>query len=166
MRRIGVLMNTAAENAQGRTGVSALLQVLQQLGWTEGRNLRIDIDGARTMSSVIAYMRQNWLRSRRMYPGKWHIERNGGATCHARYTNRVRASLRSGRSWTCYSVARPGSNATGFMNFEYSLSGKWLELLKEIAPQLARAAVVRNPANPASDRSVRCHSSLGAVAAS
>ena len=43
MRRIGVLMNTAAENAQGRTGVSALRQVLQQLGWTEGRNLRIDI---------------------------------------------------------------------------------------------------------------------------
>ena len=47
------------------------------------------------------------------------------------------------------SVARPGSNATGFMNFEYSLSGKWLELLKEIVSQLARAAVVRNPANPA-----------------
>jgi putative ABC transport system substrate-binding protein len=47
-------------------------------------------------------------------------------------------------------LSRPGSNTTGFMNFEYSLSGKWLELLKQIAPRLTRAAVVRNPANPAS----------------
>ena len=61
------------------------------------------------------------------------------------------------------SLARPGGNATGFMNFEYGMSGKWLELLKEIAPGVTRAAVLRDPANALAGRPVRRHPGRGAV---
>ena len=62
------------------------------------------------------------------------------------------------------SLARPGGNATGFMHFEYGMSGKWLELLKEIAPGVTRAAVLRDPTNPAGIGQLRAHPGRGAVA--
>jgi putative ABC transport system substrate-binding protein len=150
MRRIGVLMNTAAENAQGRTGVSALRQVLQQLGWTEGRNLRIDIRWGENdverdrlyAAELVALSPDIILASGTLsVTAVQHVTR-AIPIVFVQVSDPVGAGLVT-------SVARPGSNATGFMNFEYSLSGKWLELLKEIVSQLARAAVVRNPANPA-----------------
>ena len=61
------------------------------------------------------------------------------------------------------SLARPGGNATGFMQFEYDLSGKWLELLKQVAPGVRRAAVLRDPAITSGIRSIRRHSVRGAV---
>ena len=65
MRRIGVLMNTAADNPEGHAGVAAFRQVLQQLGWTDGRNVRIDTRWARTMSIATTNTRRNWSRSSR-----------------------------------------------------------------------------------------------------
>jgi putative ABC transport system substrate-binding protein len=104
MRRIGVLMNLAADESETGARRAAFLQGLQELGWSEGRNLRIDY--------------------------RWGVGDN----------DRHRANAAE--------LAAP-VNATGFMILEYGLGGKWLELLKQIAPRVTRAAVLRNPAIPA-----------------
>ena len=117
------------------------------MGWTDGRNLRIDIRWAQAMLTTFANTRRNWPRSRRMSSSP-----TGTAT--------VAALLQATRTVPIVfvivvdpvgagfveSLARPGGNATGFMPFEYGMSGKWLELLKEIAPRVTRAAVLRDPA--------------------
>ena len=150
MRRIGVLMNTAAENAEGRVGVSAFEQIMRDLGWIDGRNLRIDlrwgendVDRTRTYAAELVALSPNIILASGTLAvaAVKHVTR-AIPIVFVQVSDPVGAGLVT-------SVARPGSNITGFMNFEYSLSGKWLELLKQIRPQLARAAVVRNPATPA-----------------
>ena len=150
MRRIGVLMNTAAENAEGRAGLSAFEHIMQDLGWTDGRNLRIDlrwgendVDRTRTYAAELVALSPNIILASGTLAvaAVKHVTR-ALPIVFVQVSDPVGAGLVT-------SVARPGSNITGFMNFEYSLSGKWLELLKQIRPQLARAAVVRNPATPA-----------------
>ena len=151
MRRIGVLMNTAATNAEGRDGISAFQQVLQELGWAEGRNLRIeirwgenDIDRTRQYAvELIAFSPDIFLTSGTVSTAAAKHVTQAIPIVFVQVSDPVGAGL-------VPSVARPGGNITGFMNFEYSLSGKWLELLKQIMPQLTRVAVVRNPATPAS----------------
>ena len=150
MRRIGVLMNRAADDPEGQARLAAFLQGLQQLGWTDGRNVRIDTRWGEAMPTAFANTRRNWSRSRRMssWPaGTLSVAALQQATrtvpiVFAGVTDPVGAGFVD-------SLARPGGNATGFMIFEYSLSGKWLELLKQIAPSVTRAAVLRDPANPA-----------------
>jgi putative ABC transport system substrate-binding protein len=151
VRRIGVLMNTAADNPEGHAGVAAFQQVLQQLGWTDGRNVRIDtrwgendVDRDRRYATELVALAPDII----LASGTLSVAALQRATrtlpiVFVQVSDPVGAGLVD-------SLARPGGNVTGFMNFEYSLSGKWLELLKQIAPQLTRAAVVRNPANPAS----------------
>jgi putative ABC transport system substrate-binding protein len=148
--RIGVLMNTAADNPEGQAGVAAFQQVLQQLGWIDGRNARIEIRWG-----------NNDVERDRRYAEE--LVALGPDIILASGTVSVAALQRATRTLPIVFVqvsdpvgaglvdtlARPGGNVTGFMNFEYSLSGKWLELLKEIAPSVTRAAVVRNPTNPA-----------------
>ena len=150
IRRIGVLMNTTAENAEGRAGVAAFQQVLQQLGWTQGRNVQIetrwganDVDlDSRYAAELVALAPDVVLASGTLSVAAFQRRTRTIPVVFVQVSDPVGAGLVT-------SVARPGSNVTGFMNFEYSLSGKWLELLKQIMPQLARAAVVRNPATPA-----------------
>jgi putative ABC transport system substrate-binding protein len=150
MRRIGVLMNTPADNAEGHAGVAALRQVLQQLGWTEGRNVWIDIRWGgndldrvrRYTAELVALAPDIILASGTVSTAALERATRTIPIVFVQVSDPVGAGLVD-------TLARPGGNVTGFMNFEYSLSGKWLELLKQIAPRLTRAAVVRNPANPA-----------------
>ena len=150
MWRIGVLMNTAAANAEGRAGISAFSRSCKTWDGPKAATCASRFAGARTTLIARANMRQRLhCILARHFPRKRHLEHGGGKTYH-RDTDRVRARRRSGRRRHRRSLAaQPGGNATGFMIYEYSLSGKSLELLKQIAPNVTRAAVVRNPATPA-----------------
>ena len=148
MRRIGVLMAPAADDPEYQARIAAFLQALQQLGWTDGRNVRIDTRWATTNADDFADTRPNWPRSRRtsswllLAPQPWRRCCRRPAPCRScsRWSSTRSAPVSS------TSLARPGGNATGFTMFEYGMSGKWLELLKEIAPRVTRAAVLRDPA--------------------
>ena len=140
----------AHELGRGRSGrsarIAAFVQGLQQLGWTDGRNVRIDIAGEQAMPTACADTQPNWSRSHRTssWPGASAVGPLQQATrtvpiVFANVTDPVGAGFVD-------SLARPGGNATGFTVFEYGISGKWLELLKEIAPRVTRAAVLRDPA--------------------
>jgi putative ABC transport system substrate-binding protein len=145
MRRIGVLLAAAADDAGYQARVGAFLQALALLGWTIGRNVRID---TRWAGADAAGIRRHAAELAALVPDV--ILAVGGST--------VGPLLQATRTVPIVfpiagdpvgaglvdSLARPGGNATGFMNFEFSLSGKWLELLKEIAPGVTRAAVLRD----------------------
>jgi len=150
MRRIVVLMNTGSENAEARAGVSAFEQIMRDLGWTDGRSLRIDVRwgendpdrSRRYAAELVALSPDIILASGTVSVAAMKSVTRAIPIVFVQVSDPVGAGLVT-------SLARPGTNVTGFMNFEYSFSGKLLELLKQIRPQLARAAVVRNPANPA-----------------
>jgi putative tryptophan/tyrosine transport system substrate-binding protein len=147
VRRIGVLMNV--DNADQRASYAAFLQVLQQLGWTDGRNVRIDTRWAGGHASEIRKYATDMVV---LAPDV--IVATGTAamvplmqatrTVPIVFAN-VADPVGAGFVDT---MARPGGNATGFVQFEYSLSGKWLELLNQIAPGLTRAAILRDPNIP------------------
>jgi ABC-type uncharacterized transport system substrate-binding protein len=146
VRRIGVLM-AVADDPEGQARIAAFLQGLQQLGWAEGRNLQIDTrwgagdaDRFRKYAAELVALAPDVILAA------------GGAV--------VPPLLQATRSVPIVftqtpdpvgagfvdSLARPGGNATGFLTFEYGISAKWLELLKEIAPRVTRAAVIRDAA--------------------
>jgi len=150
MRRIGVLMNRAADDREGQARLVAFQQALQQLGWSEGRNMRMDtrwgendIDRARRYAAELVALAPDVILASGSVSvsALQHVTRTLPIV-FAAVGDPVGIGLVD-------SLARPGGNVTGFMNFEYSLSGKWLELLKQIAPRVTRAAVLRNPAIPA-----------------
>ena len=146
--------------------IAAFLQGLQQSG-LDRRPQRADRLplGRRPMPTTFADTRRNWSRSRRT--SSWPVRHRRVAPLlqATRTVPIVFANVADpvGAGFV-ESLARPGGNATGFMQFEYSLSGKWLELLKEIAPGVTRAAVLRDPAHSRRDRPVRRHPGRGAVA--
>jgi putative tryptophan/tyrosine transport system substrate-binding protein len=146
IRRIGVLTYWTADDAEGQARLAAFAQALKQLGWSEGRNLRIDTrwanaDDIRRHAAELAALAPDVL-----------LAATGTAT--------VAPLLQATRTVPIVfvtvidpvgagfvaSLAQPGGNATGFTIYEYSMSGKWLELLKEIAPRVTRVAVLRDPA--------------------
>jgi ABC-type uncharacterized transport system substrate-binding protein len=146
MRRIGILLAATADDAEFQAWVGAFLQALALLGWTIGRNVRID---TRWAGANAAEIRRHAAELAALAPDV--ILAHGAST--------VGPLLQATRSVPIVfpvaadpvaagfvdSLARPGGNATGFMSTEYSLSGKWLELLKEVAPGVTRAAVLRDP---------------------
>jgi putative ABC transport system substrate-binding protein len=144
MRRIGVLMSVAADGPQGQARLAAFLKGLQQLGWTDGRNVRIDhrwgagdAERSRKYAAELVTL------------GPDVILASGDPVMALQQATRtvpivftiiadpVGAGL-------VESLARPGGNSTGFMSYEHGFGAKWLELLKEIAPTVKRAAVIRN----------------------
>ena len=145
-RRIGVLMNVAADDAEGQARIAAFLQVLQQLGWTDGGNVRIDYRWAagdtgrfqRYAEELLALAPDVILAS--AFPSVQALQRATRTVpiVFAHVSDPVASGF-------VQSLARPGGNATGFMQFEFGLSGKWLELLKQVAPDVTRAAVLRDP---------------------
>ena len=150
MRRIGVLMPPAADDPESQARVAAFLQGLAQLGWTDGRNVRIDTRWATTNADDI---RRHAAELAALAPDV--ILATGTATVapllqatrtvpivFAVVTDPVGAGFRR-RAWRGRAATPPA-----FMQFEYSMSGKWLELLKQIAPGVTRAAVLRDPATP------------------
>jgi putative ABC transport system substrate-binding protein len=150
MRRIGVLMNRAADQPEGQAEVAAFQKALQQLGWNDGGNVRLDI---RWSANDVDLDRKYAAELVALAPDV--VLANGTLSVAAlqRVTRNlsivfVGVSDPVGAGFVD-SLARPGGNVTGFMIFEYSLSGKWLELLKQIAPSVTRAAVLRDSVNPA-----------------
>ena len=150
VRRIGVLMNVAADDPEAPARVGAFSQGLAELGWTIGRNVRIDYrwyagsaDAARKYAAELLALA----------PDVVLASGTLGVTAIQQVTRPVPIVFTLvadpvGAGFV-NSLARPGGNTTGFMLFEYSLSAKWLELLKEIAPRMTRAAVLRDQTNPA-----------------
>ena len=146
MRRIGVLMSLAADDPGGQARVAALQQGLQQLGWTGGRNMHIDV---RWGAGDAERFRKYAAELRALAPDV--IVASGGVTMQAlqQATSSVPVVFALvidpvGAGYVA-SLARPGGNVTGFTLFEYGIGGKWLELLKEIAPQVTRVGVLRDP---------------------
>ena len=148
MRRIGVLMSTAAEDPESQLRLAAFVRGLQQAGWTLGQNVQVDTLWA---SGDAARLRQSMAELLALSPD---IIMAGGRA--ASIVPQVRQAGRDipivfvqgvdpvGTGYVA-SLARPGGNVTGFTQFEYTLSAKWLQLLREIAPGMTRAAVLREP---------------------
>ena len=150
VRRIGVLMNTTASDAEGKARFAAFSQALQRSGWADGRNVRVDvrwIGGAdierfRRQAAELVALAADVI-----------VTTTTPSTLGAQQTTRTvpivfAMAVDPMGGGFVESLARPGGNITGFMQFEYTLSGKWLELLKQIAPGVTRAAVFRDPTNP------------------
>ncbi len=146
VRRIGVLLAATADDSHFQTLVGAFLQALGQLGWTIGRNVRIDIRWATTNAAEI---RRHATEMAAVAPDVIlaHGAAAVGSLLQATRTVPVVFPVVSDPVAAGFvdSLARPGGNATGFMTVEFSMGGKWLELLKQIAPGVTRAAVLRDP---------------------
>jgi putative ABC transport system substrate-binding protein len=149
MRRIGALMNLTADDPEASARVTALAQGLQQLGWTVGRNLQIDYRwGAgdadrsrRYAAELVALVPDVILAGGGSVVGPLLQVARNVPIVFVNAVDPVGAGFVD-------SLAQPGGHVTGFTLFEYGISAKWLELLKEIAPRVTRAAVIRNEAFP------------------
>ena len=145
VRRIGILLPAAADDAEFQTYVGTFLQALALLGWTIGRNVRID---TRWGAANAAEIRRHAAELVALAPDVIlaHGDSTVGPLLQATRTVPIVFPVVGDPVGAGYvdSLARPGGNVTGFMTFEYSLSGKWLELLKQIAPGVTRVAVLRD----------------------
>jgi len=146
VRRIGVLLNRIADDPEGQARFTAFVQGLQQLGWADGRNVRMDVRWAR---GVDDHFRKYAAELVALVPDVILTDAAVGVAALQHTTRTVPIVFVTvadpvGAGFV-KSLARPGGNSTGFASFEYSVAGKWLELLKEIAPRVTRAAVLRDP---------------------
>jgi ABC-type uncharacterized transport system substrate-binding protein len=146
VRRIGVLLPAAADDAEYQTWVGAFLQGLALSGWTIGRNVRIDTRWATTNGDDIS---RHALELAALAPDVILAHGNAAVTALLKATRTVPIVFPVAgdpvAGGIVENLARPGGNATGFAQFEFSLSGKWLELLKEITPAVTQVAVLRDP---------------------
>ena len=146
IRRIGLLTNLSKSDAEGHARDDAFVQGLRQLGWTEGANLQID---RRFTDGDAERARQYAQELVALQPDVILTTGSAGLVPLLQVTRTVPIVFTIvpdpvGAGFVD-SLARPGGNATGFVQFEFGLSGKWLELLKEIAPDVTRVAVLREP---------------------
>ena len=147
VRRVGALMTLAADGAVAQARNAAFLQGLQQSGWTVGRNLRIEYrwaagsaDDTRKYAAELVALAPDVILAAGSGAATPLLQATRGVPIvFAHVPDPVGAGLVD-------SLARPGGNVTGFTSFEYGMGGKWLELLKQIAPGVKRAAVIRDPA--------------------
>ena len=149
MRLIGALLPIAKDDPEYQPWIGAFRQALQELGWIEGRNMRLDIRWAtanpgeiRKEAAELAALAPDVI----LAPGSSTVGPLMQATSTVPIVFPIIADPVAGGFVD--SLARPGRNATGFMLFEYSISGKWLELLKQIAPGVTRVAVLGDPSTP------------------
>ena len=147
MRRIGVLMSLAADDPQAQARLAAFVQGLQELGWADGRNVSIDTrwsagnaaDTRKFAAELVSLAPDVILASGGTVVGTLLQVTSTVPIVFTQTADPVGGGLVA-------SLAQPGGNATGFAVFDYDMGGKWLELLKEIAPRVTRAAVLRDPA--------------------
>jgi ABC-type uncharacterized transport system substrate-binding protein len=149
MRRIGVLTTLAADDAEAMARLAAFLQALKQLGWTDNRNVHIDY---RWGAGEPERIRRNAAEMAALAPDVILANGTAGVGPLLQATRTVpivfvQVSDPVGAGYVA-SLARPGGNATGFTLFEYGMGGKWLELLKQIAPSVTRTVVLRDPTQP------------------
>jgi hypothetical protein len=164
IRRIGALMSVAADDPEGPVRAAAFAHGLQQLGWSVGGNVRIDYrwgggDGDRIRSyaaELVALAPDVILATGSATLGPLLQATRTVPIVFVHVPDPVGAGFVD-------SLPRPGGNATGFTLFEYIISGKWLELLKEIAPRTTRAAVIRESRHNLRDRPMGRHPDRGAV---
>ena len=149
IRRVGMLLPAAADDAEFQTRVGAFLEGLRQSGWTIGQNVQIDSRWATTNAVEI---RRHAAELAALAPDAILTSSSPALAALQQATRSVPIVfvnvIDPVGSGFVDSLARPGGNTTGFLLFEYSLSGKWLELLKQIAPNVTRAAVFRDSGNP------------------
>jgi putative tryptophan/tyrosine transport system substrate-binding protein len=147
MRRVGVLMGMTADDPESQVRLAAFAQGLQQLGWSVGQNLQIDY---RWGGGNAELMRKNATELIALAPDIILAHSSTALTPLLQATRTIPIVFTTvadpvGAGYVD-SLARPGGNVTGFSNFEYTIGGKWLELLKEIAPRVTRVAVFRESA--------------------
>jgi putative ABC transport system substrate-binding protein len=149
VRRIGVILPASADDEVFQTRMGAFLQGLQEKGWAIGRNVRIDTRWA-TPNPAEIRRKATELAGSNPDVILAHGSSTVGPLLQATRAVPIVFPVATDPVGAGYidSLARPGGNATGFTTTEYSMSGKWLELLKEIAPKVARVAVLRNTATP------------------
>jgi putative tryptophan/tyrosine transport system substrate-binding protein len=145
MRRVGVLAPYAADDEEGQRRIAAFLKELQQFGWAEGRNIQIvyrwgaaDAERIRTSKAELLGVADVILSQGSSITSALQQATNTVPVVFVNVADPVGAGFVD-------SLSRPGGNITGFMNFEYGFSGKWLEVLKEIAPRMSRVGVLRDP---------------------
>jgi ABC-type uncharacterized transport system substrate-binding protein len=145
MRRIGVLMNLAADDPEALGRITAFVQGLQQLGWTDGRNVRII---ARWAAANADNFRKYAVELVALAPDAVLATSTQAVLALQQATHTVPIVfvqvIDPVGAGMVASLARPGGNTTGFTVFEYGTSGKWVELLKDIAPSVRRVAVLRD----------------------
>ena len=148
-RRIAVLMSLAADDKEGQARIDAFVQGLRELGWIDGRNVQLDIRWAaggdrirqQYAAELVALSPDVIMASGGSVVGPLLQATRTVPIVFTQTPDPVGAGFVD-------SLARPGGNATGFSIFDYNIAGKWLELLKQIAPGVTRAAVIRDPATP------------------
>jgi putative ABC transport system substrate-binding protein len=146
MRRVGVLMHTTGGEPEAQARLAAFLQGLQEAGWSVGRNVQVD---TRWSTGDLARLSKDAAQLVETRPDV--VLAGVGATTAALVdaTHTIPIVFAQGidpvGAGYIDSVARPGGNVTGFVQFDYSLAGKWMELLREIAPEVTRVAVLREP---------------------
>ena len=146
MRRIGILMGNSKGDAQNDAGLTALTDGLKELGWTEGRNIRIDI---RWAAGSVERMKEFAKELVGLQPDLLVAQTTQPTAALQRETKTIPivfliVSDPVGSGFVA-SLPRPGGNITGFINIEASLGGKWIEILKEIVPSVSRIALTFNP---------------------
>jgi putative tryptophan/tyrosine transport system substrate-binding protein len=148
-RRIGILMNRAADSSEGRARVAAIQQRLQELGWREGQNLLIEV---RWGADDAELERKGAAELAALAPDVILAGGTFGATAMVRASRTIpivfAAAVDPVGLGVVASLARPGGNATGFLAYEFTFGGKMLELLKQIAPGVTRAAILRDLSAP------------------
>jgi putative ABC transport system substrate-binding protein len=150
MRRIGVLMSLAEDDPEEQVRYAAFVEGLQQLGWTDGRSVRIDprwaagdADRSRKYAAELVALAPDVIMTvGSLTMGPMQLATQTIPIVFVNLADPVGAGF-------VQSLARPGGNATGFTNYEYSMSGKWVELLKQIAPNVKRVAILRDPTSAA-----------------
>jgi putative tryptophan/tyrosine transport system substrate-binding protein len=149
VRRVGIFMDLSEQDVEGQTRVAAFRKGLQDLGWTEGRNVKFD---TRWTAGDPARMRRYAAELVGLAP---EVIMNGGLPTLVAMQQETRTIpvvfaqvLDPVGAGFVESLARPGGNITGFVSFEYSMAGKWLETLKLIAPNIVRIAAIRDLASP------------------
>src|SRR5262249_21241472 len=148
IRRIGVLMPFAIDNPEGQARITAFLQELRQLGWTEGRNLQIEYrwdtgDLRKAATELVTLSPDVILASTTPAVAALQQATRTVPIVFAQVADPVSAGFVA-------SLAKPGGNITGFTNFDYAIGAKWVELLKEVAPHVTRVGVIRDPTVTAS----------------
>jgi len=145
IRRVGVLMNLAADDPESPLRLAAFMQGMREQGWTVGRNVRIDSRGAGSADRFQRYAAE----LAALAPNVFLAHGTTAITALQQATRSVpivfvNATDPVGAGFVA-SLQRPGGNVTGFTMYEYGISAKWLELLKQIAPAVTRAAILRDP---------------------